>query len=390
MRAFVIFTLFFCMTLSAAETIDMFKLSYENKHQALFFKSTTDPEIVKSGDNLTVLFSGKDFVKERKYEEDSIGDKALKRVWIKNYPNKGGAVNVAGNAPLSAKIMRISPDVVKVEIAKAGAATALVVQELPPVVPEEKAAKINLTPKEAVAKKEIADTKKEIAAPAEKPLLKESDAPKKEIAEKAQQPENKEEKEAVAALAKPAAEKPVEKTEKSDFLASLDTKEEKSGTPTSDKLMLIMAIFVVSAAGFLFFKKRGKNGGLAESSLLSIVETLSLGLKEKLMLVNVAGTYVLLFMRDKDVRELAVFKGDDAEDIKRELGKADLSDVLGKDIAKHNSKQTKTENVISSRIKPFRNKLEQLIENETMKRNDMSIEDEVFSTISKLKGIKAR
>jgi len=367
----------FAALLSAEGKVDFFKIKDESKSYDLYFHTDKDPQLITGGKNFTVLFNNTFFVKEVVSASVPSG-KFFRQIKIKNYPAKGGALNIFASKNVRGTIKRISPDVVKVVIHKNRSFA-------PAIVKNHKKSNKKLTRNKADVK---------FAAASE--ILK-TPAAQKTVEKKA----------------KNKVKKIVNDTKESEEFVSLfddkdDEKEKKDGvilksdSDGSNFTMLAALFLVISGAAIFAMKKKGKKSIFGNSGILNIVETLNLGLKEKLLLIDVAGNYILLFVKDKDVKQLAEFKGEDGCSIKnmlRESEQAISNEWLSKDLAKdedlmyekpvvsQSSEQSNKKEKKS--IKPFHNKLEQLIEKEQSSRK-RGVEQDIFETINRLRKVSVR
>ncbi len=363
-----------------ASAVDMFKVNEEGGRVVLFFKSSSDPEIVKSGGDLAVLFRDKSFVRE-KVHNDPLKNDAVRRLSVKNYEGKGGAVNVLGKQALDAVVIRMSEDVVRVELGRAVTLGAAPVEKK---IKDVKAEALDMAVTGAFVKKEepaaekptpVAPAKAEVAAAAE------TAAPQTdEAAEKVRLAAAKVEETAPALTVAAAA-----KESAAPLSAALMP--EKQESSMTFKMVAVLFLLAVGTAGALLIRKRGKKDIFGKSGLLSIVESLSLGMKEKLVLLDVGGNYVLLFVKDKDVRELTVFAGDDAERIRKRIDGAE--DVLEKEFFKAHEPRRAVRSEKAAAVKPFKSRFENMLAREKNERADESddIESEVYSTINRLKSL---
>lgn len=346
------------LTLAAQEetgkTVDLFKLAGENGGQALYFKSAADPLLIKKDNKISILFKGIDFPGEK--SSVNIPKKGIvKNITIKNYEGKGGAANILADKSFNAEVVRISDDVVKVQITASPATNIAPIEEKPAI----KAAVVKEASKETAAVKE---EPKEIAAVKEEP--KKTIAP--EEVKAVEKPV-----ETAAASVTPAAAAIKENPGKYTPFDLEESGKEEGGASAGTKILAVTIIMLFGTGAFFFYRKKGKKDIFSKSGIMNIVESLSLGIKEKLVLLDVGGNYVLLFVKDKDVRELTMFSGDDADKIQNRIARKDFVPEE------------------TASVKPFKSRLEKLIEQEKQNR-ESTIESQVYSTINRLKALKSR
>ena len=340
---------------------DLFKISSKNNNSVLFIHSKINPKIIRNGKNVSLLFENSNFVKDCIIPFDNKFS-ALKRIKIKNYKQKGGAINLIVNNNVDFKIKRISPDVVKI----------LVLSKHIFVKKSENIQK-NSTKKTTV----VANLNKKNVVKKDNVII-QKNITKKEV--KLQGVVEKKEKNNV----------------KKDNLSFLFNKKENKSVEKTDNTMKIYAIaflFLGFVAAIFYNKKRGKNFINNNNSLMKIVEALPLGLKEKLVLLDVAGNYVLLFVKDKDVKELTMFSGDKAKNITALLNQTEEDEDIFKDFQNDKimdfAKEKKERKSVS-----FSDKLSQMVANEKKNRTTESttynddLESELYKTISKLKKMR--
>ncbi len=352
MKAFtLLFTILVFAVLNAG-SVDLFKVQEGESTNRLFFHASSDPEIIRSGRNLSVLFRGEDFVREKEVSL-ATAKNPIRRLNTKNYKEKGGAANIIHRGSFTVRVNRISPDVVRVDVVSGNFPAAVAAKK---------------------QEKQAAETVAEKPVPADQ--------------------------EAVPELPKDVK-KPLAVAKRGDDVEMFtfddekkDDKKKSAAASLSDvgddsfngSYLAVISLMLFSVALLLFLKrKKGGSGGiLGKSGVMNVVETLPMGFKEKLVLLDVAGSYLLLFVKDKEMKELAVFKGEEALKIRESL----LS----------RKKNMKTESFLTDPEKdssgnPFRDKLESLIKNESESREKgagMAVEDKVFQTINQLKGLKLR
>lgn len=310
--------------LNASETIDFFKFENNSSTAKLYFKSHKDPELIKNGRNFTVLFKENYFPDEKStLAKDSTF--LMKKLTIKNYENKGGALNILGKTGFNGKIKRIAPDVVT----------------------------ITLTPFVSTAPRQIV-----------KPINVASTEPKI-VKKKIDKPIKTEDKELKALISSISKDK-IDKGEK---------KEEISNNPIYILLGITSLIF-----GILFLiNKKKKVGRLNNKNgkLMNIVETMQIGLKEKLLLVKVGQNYVMLFASDKDMKPMATFDQETIGGLNSEIENIQI---------KTETKRPQTKKNVNS----FQKKISSMISESNEKRDRSSAEEELYATLGRLRKVAAK
>ncbi len=367
---FLIIFVFINLFASDLKKSDLFKVANKKNSSVLFVHTKVNPKVIKNGINVSLVFFNSDFVRDGIIPFDAKKDSALKRIKIKNYKEKGGSINLIVKKDAKFNVKRISPDVVKISIKSD--------KDVPKIVVKNKKAKKIETKTVPVLKQKSLKPKKENNGLKKKP--------KKEF-----------KLSGVVEKNQAKTEKSKKNQKKDNIPFFLDKKESKSVEKTDNmmKIYALIFLFIGMSALLFYYKKRGRNFINNNTSLMKIVEALPLGLKEKLVLLDVAGNYVLLFIKDKDVKELTMFSGEKAQSIRNILEQKEEEEDIFKDFDDEKIK-TFPKKKSEKKTVSFSSKLSQILANEeksrTTESTDLSYEDdlesELYNTISKLKKMR--
>ncbi len=174
-----------------------------------------------------------------------------------------------------------------------------------------------------------------------------------------------------------------------DFLKGLsgkmknDSKTEKSNY----NYFLITGIMLFVGVMLLYYKKKRSGNSISgDGKLMKTVEIHHLGLKEKLVLMQIAGQYVLLFIKDREVVKITDYCGEDARRISNFINCESEKSEQKDNLKKNNCSQKK------SSSSEFGKKLESLLEKESQKRDGTNgdIENDMFSSINRLRKMRLK
>ncbi len=335
--------------IEASEAIDFFKFENNSSTARLYFKSDSDPELIENGKNFTVLFKGNYFQKE-KISLSKDNSLLMKKLTIKNYENKGGALNILGKAAFSGKIERIAPDVVTIRLTSTAPATPKPVTLTQPI-------NITSTEPKILKKKE----EKVVAEKQTLPITSEQESEKKNIVSK----EDNELNSLISSISK-------------EKETSAETSETVSDTPIYILFAITSIVF-----GILFFINKKKKAGKFNSKngkIMNIVETMQIGLKEKLLLVKVGESYVMLFSSDKDMKPMGTFS-------KESIGETYVSELKSTTV-QNEKEQIKPQ--LRDNISSFQKKISSMITESNEQKSVNSAEEELYATLGRLRKIAVK